>query len=203
MQGAGGSSPSSGSSSYRKFVEIPISLYTGTPNITVPIHTVSDGPLSFSYALNYHSSGNRVSEVGSAYGMGWSDNVGGIFRSIRGNMADDKNTTNLEGYFQSASTLSTGDAQDVAEGKIDGAPDIYVLVAPGLGSLKFTYDKNLNVHTFPRSTIKIQRKHNGYGTLVGFEVIGTDGTIYWFGYDIGTEAAPGGLIFQKSPLCLS
>ena len=199
VQGSGGSSPSSGSSSFGKFVEIPISLYTGTPNISIPIHTVSDGPLSFSYGINYHASGNRVSEVGSAYGLGWSDNVGGIFRSIRGGMADDKNTTNLEGYFQSASTLSTSDAQDVAEGKIDGAPDIYVLVAPGLGSLKFTYDKNLDIHTFPRSTIKIERKHNTVGTLVGFEVIGTDGTIYWFGYDIGDGQQIGNNIFQKTP----
>lgn len=48
-----------------KYSDIPIDLSTGVPNISVPIYTVQEGPLSVPLSLSYHASGVKVNEVAS------------------------------------------------------------------------------------------------------------------------------------------
>lgn len=68
-----------------KYGDIPVSHHTGTANISIPIYTLSDGPLSIPISLSYHSSGIRVDEMASQVGLGWSLNAGGmITRSVNG-----------------------------------------------------------------------------------------------------------------------
>ena len=68
-----------------KYGDIPVSHHTGTANISIPIYTVTDGPLSLPISLSYHSSGIRVEEMASQVGLGWSLNAGGmITRSVNG-----------------------------------------------------------------------------------------------------------------------
>ena len=63
---------------------IPVSYYTGVPNITLPMYEVElDGkkiPISFSY----HASGVKVMQEASTVGLGWVLNAGGcITKEIR------------------------------------------------------------------------------------------------------------------------
>lgn len=69
-----------------QFADVPVSLYTGLPNIGVPIYTVKSGPLSVPINLSYHGGGIKVSQEASWVGLGWSLSAGGsISRVIRGN----------------------------------------------------------------------------------------------------------------------
>jgi len=61
-----------------KYGDIPVSHSTGIPNISIPIHTVTDGPLSIPIGVSYHGSGIKVNEVATWVGLGWSLNAGGM-----------------------------------------------------------------------------------------------------------------------------
>lgn len=72
-----------------KFGDIPITYHTGTPEISIPIYTVTQGSLSLPISLSYHSSGVRVAELSSWVGLGWSLNAGGmITRTVHGGPDD-------------------------------------------------------------------------------------------------------------------
>jgi hypothetical protein len=45
-----------------KYVDIPVGLYTGVPNISIPLHTARDGAVSLPVSLSYHASGIKVGE---------------------------------------------------------------------------------------------------------------------------------------------
>lgn len=72
-----------------KYGDIPVSFHTGTPEISIPIYTVSQGGLNLPISLSYHSSGIRVSELASWVGLGWSLNAGGVItRTVHGGPDD-------------------------------------------------------------------------------------------------------------------
>ena len=67
-----------------KYVDIPVNMYTGTPNINIPLHNVVSRDVSLPISISYHASGNRVTEESSWVGLGWSLNAGGmITREIK------------------------------------------------------------------------------------------------------------------------
>src|SRR5690606_30507535 len=77
--------PSPTVASLGKYGEIPVGLYTGTPNISIPLYEISEGPLSVPISLSYHAAGIRVEEIASNVGLGWALNAGGmVSKQIRG-----------------------------------------------------------------------------------------------------------------------
>jgi hypothetical protein len=87
------------SSSFSKFVDIPVSHYTGVPQITIPLTTVKEGPLEVPISLAYHSSGVKVGEVSSEIGLGWQlVGAGAIYRNVRGMMDEETRNSRL-GYY--------------------------------------------------------------------------------------------------------
>ncbi len=70
--------PSPNVASLGKYGDIPISFYTGTPNISIPIFEVVAGDLSLPISISYHASGIKVAEEASRVGLGWAINAGGV-----------------------------------------------------------------------------------------------------------------------------
>lgn len=61
-----------------------ISLYTGVPNITIPVFDIKVGDYNFPISLRYHGGGIRVSQEASCVGLGWTlDAEGYIGRQVR------------------------------------------------------------------------------------------------------------------------
>jgi len=72
----------------QKYGDIPVSAYTGIPDISIPIYTAKFRDLSIPINISYHASGIKVGEEASEVGLGWVLNAGGqISRTIIG--ADD------------------------------------------------------------------------------------------------------------------
>lgn len=77
--------PSPQAYAFAQYAEMPVSLFTGTPSINIPLFTIETGHHSFPISLSYHASGIKVSQEASWVGLGWNLNVGGnISRSVRG-----------------------------------------------------------------------------------------------------------------------
>lgn len=64
---------------------VPVSLYNGLPNISIPIYTIKHQDITLPIALSYHAQGVKVDQDASWVGLGWSLNSGGVItRTIRG-----------------------------------------------------------------------------------------------------------------------
>src|SRR5688572_19994363 len=77
--------PSPEAAAFTKYGDVPVSFYTGVPQIEVPIYTITEGDIEVPITLSYHASGIRVDEEASWVGLGWTLNAGGVIaRTVRG-----------------------------------------------------------------------------------------------------------------------
>lgn len=115
--------PTPTASALGSYGDVPVSLYTGTPNISIPITTIQGRDISLPISFSYKASGIKVEENASWVGMGWSLNAGGVItRSVKG--AVDRPSA-LGGIFPTRVTapLTIDDADDYLSGTADGEPD--------------------------------------------------------------------------------
>ncbi|MBW1298506.1 hypothetical protein [Aquimarina litoralis] len=127
-----------------KYGQIPVGLFTGTPQVSIPIHEFKSGPLSVPISLNYSSNGIRIDEYASSVGLGWNLSAGGVItRSVRGQRdenqyvpAKDVNLDfSVDQYnFVTAATMPGNNA-------IDTQPDIFSFNFNGFSG-KFYLDDN-------------------------------------------------------------
>lgn len=138
--------PSPEASSLGKYADVPVSLYTGIPQVSIPIYTIQEKGIQIPISLNYHAGGVRVEEHASWVGLGWSLNAGGIItRSVVGG-ADDQNGGYLTqtNDLENLGSLSVDELKrikaDVSANTLDIEPDIYSFSFLGQ-SEKFIVDK--------------------------------------------------------------
>ncbi|MEM9920948.1 MAG: DUF6443 domain-containing protein, partial [Bacteroidota bacterium] len=177
--------PAPNAAALGKYGDIPISHYTGVPNIGIPIYTVQQGPLSLPVSLSYHASGIKLGEMASWVGLGWSLGAGGmISRTIQG-LPDES----PGGYYNTGGTFDIGDASDnlaVVNRTLDTEPDIFTISVAGFNG-KFYIDHNQNVTLIPHQDIKISVDYTGNG-FTAFTMTAPNGDRYIFG------RAPGSFI---------
>src|SRR5258708_861810 len=70
--------PSPNAASIAKFGDIPVSPYTGTTDISVPIYTINTKGISIPIGLDYHTGGIRLADEAGWVGLGWALNSGGM-----------------------------------------------------------------------------------------------------------------------------
>lgn len=58
-----------------KFVDMPVSYYVGTADITIPLYTIQGSDLSLPLSLSFNTNGLRVEEIPSWVGYGWTLNA--------------------------------------------------------------------------------------------------------------------------------
>lgn len=93
--------PSPTAASLGKFGDVPISYFSGLPEISIPLFTAKGRTLDLPISLSYHASGIKVEEIGGWVGAGWALEAGGVItRTVRG-IVDEQS----EGYFNTGSTF--------------------------------------------------------------------------------------------------
>ncbi|ADB38155.1 SGNH/GDSL hydrolase family protein [Spirosoma linguale] len=91
--------PSPNAASLGLYGEVPVSLYTGTPNIDIPLYTIQEGKINVPITLSYHASGVRVNQHPGWVGLNWNLNAGGaITRKMKG-VLDEFNQSGIAGYY--------------------------------------------------------------------------------------------------------
>jgi len=182
--------PSPNSASLGKYGDVPVSNYSGVPNISIPLYEIKTGQITLPISLSYHAGGIKVEERASSAGLGWSLNAGGVItRTIRGLADDDplnsgwlspdkfvtRVLANTEGA-QFNNTVKDG----IARGVIDGEPDIYYYNF-GSYSGKFVMDQDGNCYTIPLEKIKISFQRSSDMKINRWTFITPDGNTYIFG----------------------
>lgn len=74
-------------SSLMKFEEVPVSGYTGTPDISIPLYKLSthSKDIELDISLKYHPANVKADNVAGDVGLGWSVFAGGtVSRTVRG-----------------------------------------------------------------------------------------------------------------------
>lgn len=138
-----------------EYGEIPVSPFTGIPNISVPLYTIEDGSTSLPLSLSYYAAGCRPDVHPGWVGTGWSLQAGGVITRTVNDSPDDFDAdpsiipfANQNGFFWRYALLNptAGDAwnsstylQNLAQNGLyhaDTQPDEYSFTYPG-GSGKF------------------------------------------------------------------
>ncbi|WP_431167471.1 hypothetical protein [Tenacibaculum halocynthiae] len=185
--------PSPEAAALIKHSQVEVSLYTGTPNISVPFHTISSNGVSVPINLSYNSGGVRVEDIASWVGIGWNLNPGGLVtRTLRG-LPDDGEFGYMNTQYTVQDLLSrdpnsmNSNGQSYHLGKYkahqrDYEADIFNFSFPG-GSGKFFYDQSLNKFVqVSHSNLKIETKNSSSGArIVGFKITTPNGVAYHFG----------------------
>lgn len=185
--------PSPEAAALIKAIDIPVSYYTGVPDISFPLYTLKGRILEVPIGLSYNSSGIKVEEQASAVGLGWSLLMGGQITRTTVGLADE---IPYWGYYYSGS-FNDGDFQpsiesgfytfhpdddflyDVAEGELDTEPDQFYFNFLG-NSGKFCFDGEGGIVTIPLQKLSII-PYISYDDIVSWKVTTSDGTQFFFG----------------------
>ncbi|MES2279553.1 MAG: hypothetical protein V4592_26200 [Bacteroidota bacterium] len=171
--------PSPTAANLSKYGNIPVTMYTGMANVSIPIFTVQGNDLSLPISLTYNYNGYKPAEQISWIGLGWSLQAGGVItHNVRG-LDDVYNTSDPTTYENSAAKYNNVNVgsdntylTQIDNRTYDAEPDIYSFNFAG-HSGKFARIKNRYV-LFPVQKLKIA------GNGSGFNITTEDGTIYEF-----------------------
>ena len=197
-----------------KYGEIPVSEYTGVPEISIPLYTVQDGELSLPLSLTYHASGIKVAQEATWVGLGWDLQAGGCINRVVSGSYDKEYPINTawidwEKFFaQSNTPFETLGDNSVWGGKEENSSSIYKIslyqdLAYGMGEPDI-----FQVYVCGHSFAFILHPGTGQPMLVGdnsrgykveamdsynnsWKITDTEGIQYLFGQD-GAEEVIGG-----------
>ncbi|SRR6266545_1551103 len=182
--------PSPTAASLGRFGDVPVSLYSGTPDISIPLWTLHGRALSLPIVMKYHGGGVRVEEIGGWAGIGWALEAGGVItRTVRG-LVDEL----PGGYYTSGTTwydpnnwptVSSTLIQNIANWSQDGEPDQFFFDFAGrsgqfvMGPTS-TSTSLKEVRTIPYQDLQINPTF-GSGGITSWAIVAEDGTRYTFG----------------------
>lgn len=195
-----------------KYADIPVNYHTGIPQISVPLYTIKEGPLSLPIGLSYHAGGMKVQEPASWVGAGWALNAGGVItRTVVGG-PDEKGTSAFHyfGHFSDygyASYLTTHgfpgsfyaddtpDKFNISRGHSDTEPDLFFFNFNGYSG-KFYFSDDRTPVLVDNADLKIDYYYPTPGVsggsvksanIQGFIITTPNGDKYHFGI---TDASP-------------
>lgn len=135
--------PTSNAEALGKYGDVPVSLFNGRAQISVPLHEIQSDGIRVPISLNYDASGIRVDQYPTWVGLGWNLQAGGcITRSVKGAPDDfyfrdhGAYSNAIKGYLYSHSLLDN----------VDWYSSLYLMLIgqvpfrPGLSNPSFVCD---------------------------------------------------------------
>jgi len=178
-----------------ELASVPVNIFTGMPQIGVPIYSYASprNGLSFNISLDYFAGGVQVAQSAGTVGVGWYLNAGGIItRTVRGAPDDMPGS----GYMYTASipTDFRANGDKYFFDTLDTQQDVFQFNFNGRSG-KFFIGKNGQTVVVPNTRIKVIPTF-GTGSLaqriIAFRIITEDGTKYDFNYAESTTVTTQG-----------
>src|SRR5690606_32875945 len=180
-----------------KFGDIPVRLYNGLPDISIPVHVASGRTHELPITLQYHASDIKVEEIPGWVGQNWALSAGGtVTRTMRG-LPDESgpgylgkraqiNTFLQETWMGIPTPMSTSHWDQLRDSEAnfsDTQPDLFFFNVGGLsGKFYFHQDPGAGeqIVMIPHQPLKIKHQVSG-GHITSWTIWGPDGTRYVFG----------------------
>jgi len=147
---------------FSQYGNIPIGLFTGAPNINIPITNLTVDDVSIPIALNYTSNGINVDEMNGSVGLGWTFLSGGVItRTIR-DKPDEQSSYNSGDVplLENSASQMTEYLKFCEVDDFDSEPDLYTANFGG-NNVKFLINKSGNIIMLDQRDYKIKRNDNG------------------------------------------
>lgn len=165
----------------QKISSTPVNLFTGLPDINLPIYSYNDNGLNLNISLSYFPQGVKPRSADAGYfGINWALNAGGsITRNMKGG-ADD----GYSGFLNSDSIPNDyrNKADSLYNEEKDPQQDIFYYRFNGISG-KFVIGKNKQIIQIPltaRKIIPIHLNNNPAEVFEGFIIIMENGVKYFF-----------------------
>ncbi|MDQ8749961.1 hypothetical protein [Elizabethkingia miricola] len=190
-----------------KFEEVPVSYYTGIPDVSIPLFNMSTGNenVNLDVSLKYHPLSAKPDDKAGEAGLGWNLSAGGtITRTVRGGVADSKvdpilfsavprnkygiyhhdyNNTYKLVYDDTANFDYLEYGYNAATGKIDTEYDLYQYNFMGYAG-RFIIKRGLNgvynVEKLDRNNLKITVTQDSNGEVQTVNITDDKGIQYLF-----------------------
>ncbi|WP_099711038.1 DUF5977 domain-containing protein [Flavobacterium sp. 9] len=182
--------PSPEAASLGKFVEVPVSHYTGLPNISVPLYTIESGEIKLPIQVSYHARGIQVSEMAPQVGTGWALNAGGVITRQQRGAADESYNGYLKENFydtfytsqETRARVMAGSTAGIESDRLmDMEPDVYFFNFLNFSG-KFIFDQKTKKPVIQKySDFKIEPKFEDGYYITGWVITDKDGIKYYFG----------------------
>lgn len=130
-----------------KYGDVPLSYYTGNPNISIPLYELKTRDISMPITLDYDASGVMVNNLPSWAGQNWTLNIGGVITRSRRGAIDEKELSDYlvrrdivhNSYFK-----NHGKIREV----VDDASNNYKKLKDLFGNEKVSWDMSPDIFTF-------------------------------------------------------
>ncbi len=187
--------PSPTAAALGKYVDNPVSLFTGKPNITIPLYELKTKGYSLPISLSYNATGVQIEDIASNVGLGWSLNAGGVITRAVKEAPDDKFIYNsAEGFGIKEGILTH--KKDLNDYKIDifynffsfdekmyeTEPDIFYFNFGGYSGKFFFQVKDgaISIKSVPYQNLKFSYEQGADGQLISFTITDKNGVKYYF-----------------------
>lgn len=147
---------------FSQYGNTPIGMFTGSPNINIPITGLSVAGVSIPISLNYSSNGINIDEANGSVGLGWTFISGGVItRTIR-DKPDEESSYNSGDVplLESSAAQMTEYLKFCEIDNFDSEPDLYTANFAG-NNVKFLINKSGNIFMIDQKDYKIKRNDNG------------------------------------------
>ena len=205
--------PSPEVASLMKYIDVPVSHFTGQPQIEIPIYTITEGSLSVPISLSYRGGGVKQNELPGIISKGWTLMAGmTISRTVHGLPDECNHNASASNWMRGFFHLSTNDKNlrnsiinqisefdfddiysnhvkpyqtcaDYEKGYVDFANDIYKFYGLGMSGT-FIFDENQDMTISTNSSVKFNSRK---WKSCDYEITDKNQTKYIFGIG-GTES---------------
>lgn len=199
--------PSPEASGLGQFGNTPVSLYTGTPNISIPIWELAGRESSVPVSLSYGGTGGiKVEEMATWVGLGWNLQAGGVItRTVNGHPDEGEGSTDgytnlfesypgymkyYQGYtatggYQAGEYMDMLSYQDqIINGEIETQPDMLFYNFNGYAGKLMIDPVTGEAYSMPHRPWQITPPYGPYDSLTtgtgSWRIITEDGSLYVF-----------------------
>jgi len=170
-----------------KYGDVQVNYYTGAINLGIPVYTIKGRDISLPVALQYDGSGNKVDNLPTWVGLGWTLAAGGVItRGVQGNPDMQSN------YYGKAAEISPNTntphanlftehdyLYQMAIGNVETQPDGYYFNFGNYSGL-FRIDPNKFIYLKEVKDLGIQVSWATNGDITAFNIKDEYGNLYEF-----------------------
>ena len=162
----------------------PVGLFTGSPNVKIPLLSFKTKNLNINFEISYASNGIKVDDVNSKVGLGWNLIGEGIITRVIRDQPDENDAQIWKptlGANKYADPEFLTYFQTIGENPdVDSESDVFNYNFNNYSG-KFVVDENGNSITLPKSDLKIEPFYNILSPdIFNFKITTNDGVIYYF-----------------------